>query len=74
MELFDVVDLSEDQLVGIWQCKEEQVSDEEFPAGIDEVNNERTCYPNECSLDEWNQRKGKRNESKETLKQGLCKP
>ena len=55
-------------------CKEEQISDDEFLASSDEVNNEKTWYPSDCVLEECNESKEKRNESKEASKKGHCKP
>ena len=52
-------------------CKEEQISDEEFhTSSYDDENKEKTCYPSECAVEEWNQGKEKRGENKETSKQG----
>jgi len=63
--------LSEEQLLVLQQCKEEQISDDEFPSSGGEVNEEKTWYPSECVLEEWNHRRERSNDSKETSKQDL---
>jgi len=56
-------------LLVLQQCKEEQISDDEFPSSGGEVNEEKTWYPSECVLEEWNHRRERSNDSKETLEQ-----
>ena len=73
--MFDVLGLSEEQLEFVQQCKEEEMSDSEFiESNCDEENDDQTSYPSESAIGEWRQGKEKRNEVKESLKQGHCLP
>ena len=70
---FDVVDLSEEQFQVFQQCKEEEVSDSSFiESRCDEENEDQTVYPSETIIEDWKQGKEKRNDYKESLKQGNC--
>lgn len=63
--------LPEDQLFYLQQCKEEEISDEEFIANSsDEENRDRTFYPSECELNEWKQGEWKSSVTREELEQG----
>jgi len=68
-------DLSEEQLKFVQQCKEEEVSDSEFiESSCDEENEDQTWYPSESDVEEWKEEIAKRNEYKESLKQGHYLP
>ena len=71
--LFCVACLAADEILDD-VCKEKQISDEEFLAISSDEENDKTCYPSECIVEDWNQGKVERNKSKETLKQGYVIP
>ena len=51
----------------------EEMSDSEFIEGdCDEQDEDHTWYPSESVVEEWKQVKEKKNEYKESLKQGHC--
>ena len=71
--MFDIVGLSEEQLQVFQQCKEAKVSDNDFiESGCDGESEDIIWYPSESIVEEWKQVKEKRNEYKESLKQGNC--
>ena len=55
----------------VQQCNEEELSDSELiESSCDEENDDQTWYPSETTVEEWTQGKEKKNEDKESLKQG----